>query len=132
MSNYYILKTIIITLLIILSVVMIYLLYKNIDPSSSIFLPKCLSYTIFGIRCPGCGTQRAIYSILNGDILRGVSFNPLIVISIPYLLILFFMDIFKFKYKFTRLYQILYGVKSIWVLLIVLTIYTILRNIFKF
>ena len=123
---------IIITTLLIISGVGFYVLYKNIDPSDSIYVPKCISYTTFNIICPGCGVQRAVHSILNGEIIKGIYFNPLIVLSIPYVFLLLLMDIFKLKYKLPKLYQTLYGQKAIWILLIILVSYTILRNIFQF
>ena len=63
-------------------------LYTAIDPESSVFFPKCPFHMLTGLECPGCGSQRAIHSLLNGDIAAAIHYNLLIVLSIPYLLLL--------------------------------------------
>ena len=118
--------------LLIIGGVIAYLLYKNIDPGASVYAPKCMSYSVFNFICPGCGVQRAIHAILNGEILEAIYFNPLIVLSAPYISLLVLMDIFKLKYKLPRLYETLYGQRAIWILIALLIVYSVLRNIFQF
>ena len=117
------------TTLFIFGVVLICLLYKNIDPGVSVYAPKCISYNLFNFICPGCGIQRAIHAILNGEIVKAIYFNPLIVLSIPYAFLLLLMAVFQLKYKLPKLYRILYGRKSIYILLLILIVYIFLRNI---
>ena len=124
------LKALTIIILLIIGGVVGCLLYKNIDPATSLYAPKCISYSLFNFICPGCGMQRAIHAILNGEILKAIYFNPLIVLSIPYILTLLVMDVFKLKCKLPKLYAILYGRKSIYVLLIILIVYVVLRNMY--
>ena len=38
-----------------------------------------------GLECPGCGSQRAIHSLLNGDLVAAVHYNALTVAAIPYI-----------------------------------------------
>lgn len=70
-------------------------LYTAIDPESSVFFPKCPFHMLTGLECPGCGSQRAIHSLLNGDIAAAIHYNLLIVLSIPYLLLLVILEIAK-------------------------------------
>lgn len=42
-------------------------------------IPKCIIYEKFGIYCLGCGCTRAVYSLYNGNILKSIYYNPLIV-----------------------------------------------------
>lgn len=70
-------------------------LYTAIDPESSVFFPKCPFHMLTGLECPGCGSQRAIHSLLNGDIAAAIHYNLLIVLSIPYLLLLAILEIAK-------------------------------------
>lgn len=41
-----------------------------------------------GLRCPGCGSQRAIHSLLHLQFKEAFLFNPLVIISIPFLILL--------------------------------------------
>ena len=66
----------------------------------------CLTKTFFGFECPGCGTQRALYFLFNGELLMAFKMYPAI-----YTLILLFFVIginifFKFKYA-TKIISVL-------------------------
>ena len=61
-------------------------LYRTVDPSEAVWMPKCLFHTLTGLECPGCGSQRAIHALLNGDIAAAWGFNPLVLLFIPILL----------------------------------------------
>ena len=60
-------------------------LYGIRDPGTGILYPKCLFFMFTGLECPGCGSQRAIHSLLNGDIAAAVHYNALTVAAIPYI-----------------------------------------------
>ena len=36
------------------------------NPEESSFFPPCLFHSATGLKCPGCGSQRAIYLLLHG------------------------------------------------------------------
>ncbi len=56
----------------------------------------CLFYRLTGFECAGCGSTRAIASILSGDIKSALRYNILAVAAFPVLLvILFFPGISK-------------------------------------
>lgn len=42
------------------------IIYGMIDPGSHLF-PKCPFYVLTGYKCVGCGSQRFLHSVLNGD-----------------------------------------------------------------
>jgi hypothetical protein len=48
-------------------------------------LPPCPLYALTGIYCPGCGTARALYSLLHGNVIAALGFNPLLVVALPFL-----------------------------------------------
>ena len=52
-------------------------------------LPPCMLNTLFGIRCAGCGGTRCIQALFSGKIFVALFYNPLLVISIIALLVLF-------------------------------------------
>lgn len=45
--------------------------------------PACLLYSFTGIKCPGCGGQRAIHCLLHGELLRALRYNSLILTFLP-------------------------------------------------
>ena len=54
------------------------------NPSQSGFYPRCVLYTMTGIYCPGCGSQRAIYQLAHGHLLIALQCNPLLILSLPF------------------------------------------------
>lgn len=56
--------------------------YYAINPSTSVYTPKCPFHLLTGFHCPGCGSQRAIHEILHGNIWIGLQHNFLILFLI--------------------------------------------------
>lgn len=91
-------------------------------------LPPCLTYTFFGINCPGCGATRATITLLNGDIITSLRQNAFVIFGVLICVWLYIEFLFKLYGKplsFTILKE-----KYIWIFVAILFIYTILRNIF--
>jgi hypothetical protein len=55
------------------------------DPATDSRFPPCPFHYCTGLYCPGCGSLRAIHSLLHGHLLAAWHFNPLMVLSIPFL-----------------------------------------------
>jgi|LSQX01.2.fsa_nt_gb hypothetical protein len=55
------------------------------DPSRTSVFPPCPFHYLTGCNCPGCGSLRAIHSLLHGNVSTALSMNPLMVVSIPIL-----------------------------------------------
>jgi hypothetical protein len=56
-----------------------------VNPVASRILPPCPFLAVTGCYCPGCGAARGIHSLLRGDLVPALSFNPLLMISLPVL-----------------------------------------------
>ena len=56
------------------------------EPGKSGFFPVCPFRTLTGFACPGCGSTRGLHRLLHGDVVAAFQFNPLFVLSIPFLL----------------------------------------------
>ena len=56
------------------------------EPGKSGFFPGCPFRFLTGFTCPGCGTTRALHQILHGHIYTAFTLNPLLLLSIPFLL----------------------------------------------
>lgn len=100
-------------------------LYILFNPSEIALFPKCPLYSNLGIYCPGCGSQRAVHQLLNGNIINGFRHNYLILLLIAVLVyetyIYFINTVFK-KDKSNLLHNskvtfgILFLVVSFWIL----------------
>jgi hypothetical protein len=56
------------------------------EPGKTGFFPACPFRTVTGFTCPGCGSTRGLHRLLHGDIVSALEFNPLMVLSLPFLL----------------------------------------------
>src|ERR1041385_3639218 len=59
------------------------------SPTQYPFYPRCPLYVWTGLYCPGCGSLRAVHSLLHGDFLSALRFNSLLILSSPFLAWLF-------------------------------------------
>ena len=56
------------------------------EPGKSGFFPACPFRTLTGFTCPGCGSTRGLHRLLHGDVIAAFELNPLMVLSLPFLL----------------------------------------------
>lgn len=56
------------------------------EPGKTGFFPACPFRMITGFTCPGCGSTRGLHRLLHGDLVGAFEFNPLMVLSLPFLL----------------------------------------------
>ncbi|MDE7024795.1 MAG: DUF2752 domain-containing protein [Paramuribaculum sp.] len=102
------------------------LLYALVDPSSHLF-PRCIVLTVTGYQCPGCGSQRAVHSLLSGNVTAAWHFNAMLVASIP-LIILMLIAAWR-KHHWPRLYNALNSLPAIVMWAMAVIAWTIFRNL---
>ncbi|MPN48549.1 hypothetical protein SDC9_196159 [bioreactor metagenome] len=56
-----------------------------VDPNQPGHYPLCPLYALTGWYCPGCGALRAVHDLSVGDLAGAWMMNPLLVLSVPYL-----------------------------------------------
>jgi hypothetical protein len=106
------------------------IIYGKLNPENSQLFPKCPFRILTSYECPGCGSQRAIHYLLNLKIGSAIQANALLVLSIPYVLLLFLAELLKPKSRFfTRLYKILYSAKAIWTVFLIIVFWWFARNL---
>jgi len=106
------------------------ILYRTYNPTGNIYFPKCPFRELTGLKCPGCGSQRAIHYLLNFDILNAWKENFLLVLFIPYLLSgIVFDSLKKMGENTLKWRKALFGQKAIFVILFIIIAFWILRNI---
>ena len=85
---------------------------------------SCPSKAMLGFDCPGCGLQRSVLALFQGDLLNSFKYYPA---TIPLILILVFTALhLKFDFKFgAQLIKILFiGIASIILINYIYKIYT--------
>ena len=114
-------------LLLILGAVIV-AVYAFFDPTSIDLFPKCPLYATTGLYCPGCGSQRAAHSFLNGDVISGFKYNWLIALLF---IILCYMLIIEIAQRFFnyRVHNMLHQSIVTKGILIFVLLFWIMRNI---
>lgn len=102
-------------------------LYAAFDPATNPF-PRCIFLQLTGLKCPGCGSQRALHALMHLDIAQAWRYNAMLVAAIPVVGLMFLSQ--ATKRKMPHLYNSLNGRIAIWSSFVLLTGWWILRNIF--
>lgn len=90
--------------------------------------PKCIFLQLTGLRCPGCGSQRVVHFLLNGDVAAAFRYNAFLVLMIPYVSVLAFATFFKNRVP--GLYNVLCHPAVIAAILVLTILWWIFRNVF--
>lgn len=92
--------------------VVIFLFFYN--PANIQSFPRCPFLVLTGYKCPGCGTLRGIHSLLNFRFSDAWHYNPLMVISIPLIIVLLTSPRVRHSVVFVR--TIFVGIVLYWIL----------------
>lgn len=74
-------------------------LYYLFNPSETWWMPKCIFHFVTGFDCPGCGSQRALFSLLHGDFAAAFRYNAFIICLAPFLIMLCFAELYPQKWQ---------------------------------
>ncbi|MBR5639700.1 MAG: DUF2752 domain-containing protein [Muribaculaceae bacterium] len=69
--------------------------YFSINPATTKYMPRCVFLTLTGYKCAGCGSQRALHSLLHGNVLDALRYNTFFVLAIPLIVIYLLNDYTK-------------------------------------
>ena len=106
--------------------------YYRFNPNSFPFFPKCIFLMLTGMKCPGCGSQRAIHALLHADIKTAFSYNVLLVLSIPYVILLLGVRIYQLFNPYSPLILKVQRSLYIWIFFAIAMTFFVARNIFSF
>lgn len=96
-----------------------------VNPADAPFpYPRCWFKLLIGWDCPGCGTSRALHSLMHGRFCEALDYNPGLVVILPLVLLMVLAD----TGRYPRLRPLLSQPAALTVLLLAAA-YTILRNI---
>lgn len=105
--------------------VIVCVVYFICDPVVCHF-PKCPFLQITGMKCPGCGSQRALHSLLHLNFLQAIRYNAFLVVSIPIVAILIYSETIRTK---SNLYVKIQNVYFIWTYFFLIVVWWIIRNV---
>lgn len=103
-------------------------LFFVLDPANHNIFPRCIFNSVTGYYCPGCGSQRAIHSLLHMDIAGVVSYNFLF---IPAFLLIIYHYLHPVLNRFFgwKLPNIFYFKSTPWIIFGFVIAFWILRNL---
>lgn len=103
-------------------------LFFVLDPANHNIFPRCIFNSVTGYYCPGCGSQRAIHSLLHMDIAGVVSYNFLF---IPAFLLIIYHYLHPVLNRFFgwKLPNIIYFKSTPWIIFGFVLVFWIMRNL---
>ena len=111
----------------ILTGIVVVLIYYAYDPAASRWFPRCPFLLLTGLQCPGCGSQRAVHSLLHLDVMSALHYNSLLVVSLPAVLFLCYVELMRERRP--RLYTSVHRPAVIWTVFTLFMLWWIGRNV---
>lgn len=111
------------------TVLLLALLYFFLDAREGDIFPHCPFNTLTGLYCPGCGSQRAISSLLHANFIQAAGFNILLVLSLPFLMYAAVVAGINAFVKHKLKQPIFYSPFFVKTVLVVVVVFFIARNI---
>ena len=109
------------------------LLYSRFNPEGNALFPKCIFHSLTGLKCPGCGSQRVVHYLLNGDIASAWKMNQLMIVSIPYLILGYLAEVLQHRYSWALwVRKRIFGVTAVWIVFSAVMLFAIFRNLLHF
>lgn len=104
--------------------------YQAYNPLDSAWFPKCPFKSVTGYECAGCGSQRAVHHLLNLEFKSAFKENPLLVLSIPYILLGWIIDGSKNpSQRMIKMRKTWYGLRATYIVLGIVLSFWVLRNL---
>ena len=97
------------------------------DPARYNFYPGCAFHQTTGLWCAGCGATRALYQLVHGHFVTAFRFNPLLILSLPFLLWLGVRQ--TVRYVRNQPGGVSIGSGWLWFIFGVLVVFTVVRNL---
>ncbi len=117
------------TIAVIALVAVVVVIYRNHNPLESNLFPKCGFYVMTGYKCPGCGGQRAVHYLLNGEFRESFRQNPMFHIGALYVFVVLLLKSPLMYPKHTRLLNALTGIHACMIWFVGIVAFWILRNV---
>lgn len=118
-------RRIVFTLLVLSGGVVLYWL----DPARYVFMPKCVFRMLTGWDCPGCGLQRAVHALLHGRFAEALQYNYFLLLALPYVVAVMYMEWFTQGERHLRLRRVLYHHYVLYAYVVLYLMWWVVRNV---
>jgi hypothetical protein len=108
----------------------VFFVFYTLNPAEQPIFPRCPFQLLTGYKCPGCGSQRAIHSLLHFDFKAAFRYNALMVLAIPYILVGIYMQNLGASRRHPKVEKLLFGRWSALTVLVLVLAFWIGRNLF--
>jgi hypothetical protein len=98
-----------------------------VDPDEPGHYPTCPFLAVTGWFCPGCGSLRALHALAHGDVREALARNPLMVVTVPVLLVWWVMWLVRAVRSRPR--RRLAPAWTIWALFVAVVAFAVARNL---
>ena len=98
------------------------------DPRNPGTYPICPFLGLTGYHCPGCGTLRAMHQLLYGNVIAALGYNPLTVLSLPFIAYSFADGAIR-VFRIATPPRIFIPHQYIWALFVAIVAFWLLRNV---
>ncbi|MBR1551747.1 MAG: DUF2752 domain-containing protein [Muribaculaceae bacterium] len=120
-------RAIVITLIMVIAVVAV-TIYFFWNPATHGFFPRCVFLNLTGLKCPGCGSQRAIHALLHGEVAAALRFNAFLLIGLPLLCVYAVAEWQRTRWP--RFYVVMSSRPVLCVIVLMVLLWWVLRNLF--
>ena len=114
--------------ILLLTIVSVAVLFFVLDPEKNTLFPKCMFHSLTGVYCPGCGSQRALHSLLHLDFAGVINYNFLFLPAALVILYHYTHPLFNRIFKW-NLPNVFYKKRTPWIILSVVILFWIARNL---
>lgn len=111
-----------------LAIITIAALFFTLDPTKYEIFPKCLFHSLTGLYCPGCGSQRALHSLLHFNFYQVVGYNFLFIPAALFIAY-HYLHMLLNRWLGWNLPNLFYKKNTPWVVLVIVVLFWIVRNI---
>lgn len=90
---------------------------------------RCPIKWLTGLSCPGCGSQRALLALLEGDVAEALMANLMTPFALAYLLLLFAAWLWPDSPRLQRWQHIATSPRALWIILALILGWMLVRNL---
>lgn len=114
--------------ILLLVILVVAVIFYVLDPTKHSIFPNCMFHSLTGAYCPGCGSQRALHSLLHFDLAGVVSYNFLFLPAALFVLYHYTHPVLNrfFGWKLPNLF---YMKKTPWIVLVIVILFWVMRNL---